>query len=337
VSPEDEEKAAKRKEAAVEKDAGNKLYQQRKFDEALVKYAKARELDPENPTFLLNEAAVLIEQSKFAEAIARSEEAIELVRANGKGDFNTSAKAYARIGSAYMKQDNLEAAIEAFEKSLVEKYDRPIELKLKSAREMRTKREAESYLDPEKAVQLKEEGNAKFSAGKFGDAIEDYTESIRRNPNDPKVYSNRAACYTKLMDWGRALKDVDKALELDPAFVKAFIRKGKIQQFLKQYHKALKTYKAGLELDPQCAELREGLQSVQMAVAMENATGNVSDERRQQAMEDPEVQRILRDPQMQTLLQQMSEDPRAAQAAMADPDIREKIETLINAGVLTAR
>lgn len=62
-----------------------------------------------------------------------------------------------------------------------------------------------------------------------------YTEALKRNPDNYKVYANRAACYIKLMDWGKGLDDCDKCLAADPKFVKAYIRKAKIQHFLKRY------------------------------------------------------------------------------------------------------
>ena len=54
--------------------------------------------------------------------------------------------------------------------------------------------------------------------------------SHRRNPADAKIYSNRAACYTKLMSFDLSLKDCDKAIELDPKFIKAYLRKANAQK-----------------------------------------------------------------------------------------------------------
>lgn len=63
-----------------------------------------------------------------------------------------------------------------------------------------------------------------------------------------QVYSNRAACYTKLGALPEGLKDANKCIELDPAFVKGYSRKGAIQFFMKEYDKALETYQVMLNL-----------------------------------------------------------------------------------------
>lgn len=57
-----------------------------------------------------------------------------------------------------------------------------------------------------------------------------------------QVYSNRAACYTKLGALPEGLKDANKCIELDEKFVKGYSRKGAIQFFMKEYDKALQTY-----------------------------------------------------------------------------------------------
>ncbi len=161
-----------------------------------------------------------------------------------------------------------------------------------------------------------------------------YTESLKRDPTNPAVYSNRAACYIKVMDWQKGLDDCEAALKLDPAFVKVYIRKGKIQHFLKQYHKALATYDEGLKLDPTNQELRDGKMQTAVAIQRENSSSEVDPRRQQEAMKDPEIQAILRDPVINQVLQNLQSDPASAQRALKDKNIMGKLEKLIAAGII---
>jgi len=54
-------------------------------------------------------------------------------------------------------------------------------------------------------------------------------------------------------------------------------------------------------------------------------------------MRDPEVAGIMNDPVMQQILQQAQSDPGALQDHMKNPVVRQKIQKLVNAGIIRTR
>jgi stress-induced-phosphoprotein 1 len=86
--------------------------------------------------------------------------------------------------------------------------------------------------------------------GKYPQALAEYQEAIRRNPDVAKYYSNEGTAYIKLVDFTRARDCFDKALSKDSKYIKAYAKKADCHFFLKEYHKALETFEAGLKIDP---------------------------------------------------------------------------------------
>lgn len=333
ISEEDQEKKECRRRADAEKELGNKAYTSKRFDEALAHYAKAAEIDPTSGTYPNNAAIVHQARKEWELTIQKSEEAIRLWR-DEMADFKLIAKAYLRIGTSFSKMKKWSQAIEAFKRSQLEEQSEAARQGLKLAEEEKKKEDELAYLDKDKAAEAKERGNKLFKENKFADAIIDYTEAIKRDPTNPAFFSNRAACYQKLMEWQRGMEDCESCLKLDPNFVKAYVRKGKIQHFLKQYHKAVETFNQGLAIDPRNAELLEGKMTTMAAMQRDAASGKVDPQRAQEALKDPEIQGILKDPLMMKILQDLQTDPSAANAALADHSVRVKLDKLIAAGIL---
>ncbi|CAG8525898.1 18364_t:CDS:10, partial [Racocetra fulgida] len=211
------EEELKKEEAVKEKNLGNEAYKKREFETALQHYDKAWELDPTNVSILTNKAAVLFEQENYEECIKICEQAVDVGREN-RADFKLIARAYGRIGNAYVKLDKLDDAIKYYGKSLAEHRTPEILTKSNEIKKLKDKREKESYYNPELSEKAREAGNELFKKNDFAGAVQQYTEAIKRNENDPKSYSNRAACYTKLMAFPEALKDCETCISLDPTF-----------------------------------------------------------------------------------------------------------------------
>ena len=63
-------------------------------------------------------------------------------------------------------------------------------------------------------------------------------------------------------------------------------------------------------------------------------SGASDEERLQNAMKDPEVAQIMTDPVMRVILDQMQKDPAAAADHLKNPQVKAKIEKLIQAGII---
>ncbi|CAH1999721.1 unnamed protein product [Acanthoscelides obtectus] len=321
-----------KKLAKQEKEQGNSFYKKKDFANAIIHYQKAIEHDPTDITFYNNLAAVYFEQKEYETCIKECEKAIQIGREN-RADFKLIAKSFMRIGNAYRKMKDYKSAKTYYEKSMSEHRTPEVKTLLSEVERIIKEEEEKSYINPELAEKEKEMGNEFFKKGDYATAVKHYTEAIKRNPSDAKLYSNRAACYTKLAAFDLGLKDCDKCVELDPKFIKGWIRKGHILQGMQQPTKAIAAFQKALELDPNNAEALAGYR----ACALENNMDGDPEKIRQRAMADPEVQSILRDPAMRMILEQMQNDPRALQDHLKNPDIAAKIQKLLESGLIAIR
>jgi stress-induced-phosphoprotein 1 len=89
--------------------------------------------------------------------------------------------------------------------------------------------------------------------------LAEYQETIRRNPEVAKYYSNEGTVYIKLMEFPRARDCFEKALAKDSKYIKAIAKKGDCHFYLKEYHKALETYESGLKIDPENELCKQGV------------------------------------------------------------------------------
>ncbi|MCD7469914.1 Hsp70-Hsp90 organizing protein 2 [Datura stramonium] len=341
----DEEKEIKERKAKAqkEKEAGNAAYKKKDFETAIQHYTKAIELDHEDISFITNRAAVYLEMGKYEDCIKDCDTAVEKGR-ELRSDFKMIARALTRKGTALAKlaktSKDFEVAIEVFQKALTEHRNPDTLKKLNDAEKAKKELEQQEYFNPQLADEEREKGNQFFKEMKYPEAVKHYTESIKRNPKDPRAYSNRAACYTKLAALPEGLKDAEKCIELDPTFVKGYTRKGAVQFFMKEYEKALKTYQEGLKLDPQNQELLDGVKRCVGQInkaSRGDLTPEELKERQAKGMQDPEIQNILTDPVMRQVLTDFQENPKAAQDHMKNPLVMDKIQKLINAGIVQVR
>ncbi|TVY94243.1 Heat shock protein sti1-like protein [Lachnellula willkommii] len=335
--PEDteaQEKAKAKAAADAEKKLGTEQYKKRNFDEAIAHYTKAWEIY-KDITYLNNLGAANFEKGDYEAAIKSCETAVEEGR-EIYADFKMIAKSYARIGSSYEKMGDFNKAIENYQKSLTEHRTPEVVNKLRAVEKTKIETARQAYIDPEKAEESRELGNKKFKEADWPAAVEAYSEMVKRAPDDPRGYSNRAAAFIKLLEFPSAIEDCDRAIKKDPKFIRAYIRKAQAYFGMRDYSKCLDACTEASEVDETKANAREIEQQQQKALsAMYSSRENETEEETKERIQrDPEILGIMQDPIMQSILQQAQGDPAALQEHMKNPGIKAKIQKLVAAGVI---
>ncbi|OQA05781.1 MAG: Tetratricopeptide repeat protein [Firmicutes bacterium ADurb.Bin373] len=82
-------------------------------------------------------------------------------------------------------------------------------------------------------------------------AYQDFTEAIRRRPDEPVFFINRAKCAFYLGRMESAKEDSDKAISLDPGNSVYWGQRGYLLFALKEFREAADCFAAASRFDPQ--------------------------------------------------------------------------------------
>lgn len=298
----DEEAAEKKKakEAAdKEKALGTENYKKRNFDEAIKHYQAAWDLY-KDITYLNNLGAAYFEKGDYQSCVDTCTKAAEEGR-ELYADFKVIAKSYARVGSAYEKMGDYAQAIDFYNKSLREHRTPEVVNKVRAAERNKIETARKAYIDPAKAEEAREEGNKKFKESDWPGAVAAYSEMIKRSPDDPRGYSNRAAAFIKLLEFPSAVDDCNTAIKKDPKFIRAYIRKAQAYFGMREYSKCVDICGEAQAVDKEHhngANHREIEQQEQKAfTAMYSARENETEEQtRERLLHDPEVRKPPHEP-----------------------------------------
>ncbi|XP_015249075.1 PREDICTED: stress-induced-phosphoprotein 1-like [Cyprinodon variegatus] len=120
-----------------------------------------------------------------------------------------------------------------------------------------------------RSIELASMGNRLAAAGQFEMAVSCFTDAIKYNPKEFKLFGNRSLCYERLQQYENALRDADLALSMQPKWIKGLFRKGKALCGLKRYYEATLIYNDVLKLERTSVEAAQELKRAQTLHLME--------------------------------------------------------------------
>lgn len=162
AEPEPSSSESEEKKLAIKsKQEGNDAYKSRNFDKAIEAYQKAWELDNSDISYLTNLSAVYFEKGDYDKCLEVCEKSIEEGR-NIRADYKLIAKAFGRIGSVYYKKQDLNNAINYYNKSLTEHRSADILNKLRATEKEKKDADVKAYINPELSEKEREQGNQAF-------------------------------------------------------------------------------------------------------------------------------------------------------------------------------
>ena len=185
------------------------------------KASEAMETVQQNPLIdrARTDAISLQQKGKVEEAIEKWRSIANIV---GETNIQLQAQAWFSVGYLHSEEDNWEAAIDAYDKSL--------------------------ELKPDMGNVYNNRGNAKNGLRRHEAALADYTKAIELNPDMAVAYYNRGNAKNGLRRHEAAFADYTKAIELNPGLAAAYNNRGFMKRNLGRLNEAREDYQKALAL-----------------------------------------------------------------------------------------
>ncbi|XP_051866362.1 tetratricopeptide repeat protein 31 [Pristis pectinata] len=154
---------------------------------------------------------------------------------------------------------------------------RKMNIKPKAERKEAERKKAEKKLEHPvdsntlnaKILELAVQGNSMANKGRYEDAVGYFTEAIKYDPKEYRLFGNRSYCYERLQQYSRALNDAHIALTLNPSWPKGYFRKARALAGVKRYAEAIEAFREVLRIDSSCKDAEFELLQVQTKLMME--------------------------------------------------------------------
>lgn len=205
------------------------LFEQGRFDEAVIHFTKALRFMPDNAGAHNNLANDLAHHGRDADAIAHYSEALRI-----KPDF---AEAHNNLANALARQDRVAEAMAHYSEALRIKPD---------------------YAEAHNGL-----GALLARQGKIAEALAQYSEALRLDPAFAEVHNNMGALLVNQGKTDEAIREFSEAVRVDPGKPDFHYNLGVMLRKKGQIDEARGQFNAALKLNPDYQQARRALDTLE--------------------------------------------------------------------------
>ncbi len=228
--------------------AGNALFEQKKYADAIKKYNESIQKDPNFKDSYFNKGITEIEAAKYNDAVLSFTAYLALEK-SGKGYFQR-ALANEKANKKSAAENDFKEAMKLDTKNEMIPYNYGVMLFNSADYENAVKIFTQAItLKPDFAFAYNDRGSSYRMQGKYAEAIADYEEAARKNPKLALALNNIGTVKRIQKDYVGAIAAFNRALSVDAGFYLAYNNRGAVYMDQNKPEQALVDFNKAIELN----------------------------------------------------------------------------------------
>jgi tetratricopeptide (TPR) repeat protein/S1-C subfamily serine protease len=214
----------------------------KKYQQAITDFTKAIQLDPKNAQYYNARGLVYGSLEDYKKAIEDITEAICL----DPKDFSY----YASRGIAYSGLKDYKQAISDLTEAIrLDPKNAPYTVQGLRYSEFKDNKLRISSYSTQLSIVYATRGDAYSKLKEYKQAIDDYTQAMKIDPENAEYYKNRGSAYSKLKEYKQAINDYTQAIKIDDKNAIYYVGRGLAYFRLKDYKQAINDYSQAIKID----------------------------------------------------------------------------------------